>query len=281
MSGAARASVELPHGSVHFRDTGSGDTLVFLHGLLMNGSVWRPVVQRLEQEFRCIVPDLPLGSHSVPLRGDADVSPRGVARLVNDFFEALDVDSITLIGNDTGGAIAQLVASDRPRRLARLILTPCDAYENFLPPAFRYLQLAARIPMASDVLIQSMRVHALRRTPITYGWLSKTPIDPQMLESWIKPALRSGGVRRDAQKLLRGISSRDTIAAAEALKSADIPVLIAWAPEDRYFSLKYGERLARDIPGATFRKIEDSYTLVSLDQPDRTAQLIAEFVRGE
>ena len=279
MSDQTLKSIELPQGTVRYRDSGEGEPLVFLHGLLMNGLIWNSVVEALQTEYRCIVPELPLGGHPVPLRADADVSPLGVARLVGDFLQALDLDAVTLIGNDSGGAIAQLVAAHHSQRLARLILTPCDAYENFLPPAFRYLQLAARIPLAPSVLIQSMRLPGMRRTPIAFGWLAKRRIDAKLLDAWLKPSMTSSGIRRDLTKLLRGISSKDTVAAVETLKSTDLPVLIAWAPEDRFFTMKYGERLAADIPGAKFVTIEDAYALVPLDQPQRTAQLIGEFVR--
>jgi pimeloyl-ACP methyl ester carboxylesterase len=278
MSEQSSRSVELAQGTVRYRDSGAGEPLVFLHGLLMNGLAWGSVPDELEAGFRCVVPELPMGAHPVALRADADVTPLGVAELVADFLAALDLVGVTLIGNDSGGAIAQLVAAHHPGRLARLVLTPCDCYENFLPPAFRYLQVAARIPMASDVLLQSMRVPLLRRTPITYGWLAKRRIDPQLLAAWLAPALGSAEIRRDLKRLLRGVSSKDTLAAAEILSSSDLPVLVAWAPEDRFFAMRYGERLARDIPGARLVRIEDSYTLVALDQPRRTAQVIAEFI---
>jgi pimeloyl-ACP methyl ester carboxylesterase len=279
MTETTSKSVELPQGTVSYRDSGEGEPLVFMHGLLMNGTIWDSVVADLQATYRCIVPELPLGAHPVALRADADVSPLGVAQLVDDFLAALELEAVTLIGNDSGGAIAQLVAAHHPQRLGRLVLTPCDAYENFLPPLFRYLQLAARVPMAPNVLLQGMRIPGVRRTPIAFGWLAKKRIDSKLLDAWLGPAMQSSSVRRDLTKLLRGISSRDTITAVERLKSADLPVLVAWAPEDRFFPMKYGERLARDIPGATLVTIEDSYTLVSLDQPERTSQLIAEFVR--
>jgi pimeloyl-ACP methyl ester carboxylesterase len=280
MSDKTLKSVELPHGTVRYRDSGgAGEPLVFLHGLLMNGLIWNSVVDALATQYRCIVPELPLGGHPVALRADADVSPLGVAKLVGDFLESIDVDAVTLIGNDSGGAIAQLVAAHHPQRLGRLILTPCDCYENFLPPAFRYLQIAARVPMAPGLLIQSMRIPGMRRTPIAFGWLAKRRIDAKLLDAWLKPSMQNADIRRDLTKLLRGISSKDTVAAVQMLKSTELPVLVAWAPEDRFFTLKYGERLAADIPGAKFVTIEDSYALVPLDQPERTAQLIGEFVR--
>lgn len=271
-------SAELPQGTVSFHDSGSGEAIVFLHGLLMAGSLWQEVVGRLDGSYRCIAPDLPLGAHHVPLRPDADTSPLGVAQLVADLLDELDVDSVTLVGNDTGGAIAQMVAACHPRRIGRLVLTNCDAYENFLPPLFRYLQLAAWVPGVSDLTIQSMRIKLLRRAPLAFGLLSKGRLDDDLLDSWIQPALHEGGIRRDARKLLRGVRPRDTLAAARTLQSFGRPTLIAWAPEDRVFGIRYGNRLAADIPRATLEPIEDSLTLVPIDQPERTASLIADFV---
>jgi len=114
-----------------------------MHGLLVDGRLWRKVVPRLEGDFRCIVPDWPLGSHVRALRPDADLSPPGLARIVADLMEALDLDGVTLVGNDTGGAISQLVATRHRERLARLVLTPCDAFEVFPPALFKPLVWAA------------------------------------------------------------------------------------------------------------------------------------------
>jgi pimeloyl-ACP methyl ester carboxylesterase len=235
MTTTSMTAVELPQGTVLYDDRGSGEILVFLHGLLMAGSVWDEVVRRLEPSFRCIVPELPFGAHTIPLRRDADVSPPGVARLVADMLEAIDVDSVTLIGNDTGGAIAQLVAAYDPERIGRLVLTNCDAYRNFLPRIFSYLQLVARIPITSDLAIPSMRIKPLRRTPMAFGWLWKR-LDDDLLDCWLGPALRVAAIRRDARKLLAGINSSTTVEAAKQLRSFDKPALIAWAPEDRVSS---------------------------------------------
>jgi pimeloyl-ACP methyl ester carboxylesterase len=280
ISDAPYKTVDLPQGTVRYRESGAGEPLVFVHGLLMSGLVWDQVADALSGEFRCILPEFPLGSHTIPLRAGADCSPLGVAKLADDFMQALDLKAVTLIGNDSGGAISQMVAAHHPERLGRLVLTPCDCYENFLPPAFRYLQLAARVPLMPDLLVQSMRIPGMARTPIAFGWLGKRRIAPELLAAWLGPPMKDRGIRRDLTALLRKISAKDTLAAVEILKSTELPVLVAWAPEDRFFTMKYGERLVRDIPGARLEKIEDSYTLVGLDQPKRTAQLIAEFVHG-
>ena len=272
--------VRLPQGTIRYRDTGAGKPLVFVHGLLVDGTLWRKVTPLLEGEFRCVVPDLPLGSHRVPMSPDADLSPAGVARIVADFIAALNLEDVTLIGNDTGGALCQLVATEHPARLGRLVLTPCDAYENFLPPFFRPMQYAARVPGLLTALLQTARLGAVQRSPLGFGLLiSRDSIDPQVIDSWLRPFFSNRGVRRDVIKFLRAISNRYTLEAAERLRDFDRPALIAWAPDDRFFKLIYGERLAAAIPDARLVRIEDSRTFVSEDQPERLAELIRGFVR--
>jgi pimeloyl-ACP methyl ester carboxylesterase len=273
-------TVQLDAGPVHYRDSGSGPPIVFAHGLLVDGRLWRKVTPLLEDRFRCIVPDLPLGSHREPMNPDADLSPPGVARIVADFMAALDLEDVTLVGNDTGGAISQLVATRHPERLGRLVLTPCDAYENFLPPFFRPLQYAAKVPGLLTAVMQSTRIRAVRGSPLGFGLLiSPDAIDTEVLNSWVRPYLGNAGVRRDTIKFLKAISNRYTLEAAERLRDFDRPTLIAWAPEDRFFKFRYAERLADAIPKARLVRIENSRTFVSEDQPERLAKEIAAFAR--
>jgi pimeloyl-ACP methyl ester carboxylesterase len=272
-------SASVPAGTIHYRDTGSGPPIVFAHGLLVDGRLWRKVTPLLDDRFRCIVPDLPLGSHREPMRPDADLTPPGVARILADLMAALDLDDVTLVGNDTGGAISQLVATRHPERLGRLVLTPCDAYENFLPPFFRPLQYAAKVPGLLTAMMQSTRIRAVQRGPLGFGLLiSPEAIDPEVLDSWVRPYLSNAGVRRDTVRFLRSISNRYTLEAAERLSDFDRPVLIAWAPEDRFFKFRYAERLAAAIPDCRLVRIENSRTFVSEDQPGRLAEEIASFV---
>ncbi len=272
-------TVRLDAGPIGYRESGSGPVIVFAHGLLVDGALWRKVTPLLEDRFRCVVPNLPLGSHRQAMNADADLTPPGVARVLAGFMAALDLDDVTLVGNDTGGAICQLVATRHPERLGRLVLTPCDAYENFLPPFFRPLQYAARVPGLLTALMQPTRIRAVQRSPLGFGLLiSPDALDPGVVDSWVRPYLTDPGVRRDTIKFLRSISNRYTLEAAERLRSFDRPTLIAWAPEDRFFKFKYAERLAAAIPDARLVRIEGSRTFVSEDQPERLAQEIASFV---
>ena len=272
--------VRLPQGTIRYRESGSGEPIVFMHGLLVNGLLWRKVVPLLEADFRCIVPDLPLGAHLEPMDSDADLSPPGLAAIVDEFIGSLGLDQATLVANDTGGAIAQITAANHPERIGRLVLTNCDAFENFLPPAFRPLQWTARVPGLLTVALQGMRFDLLRRrSPMAFGWLIKHDLSGAPLEEWMRPFLSTRETRRDTVKVLRGIHPRYTMEAAERLRSSDRPTLIAWAEEDRFFKISFAERLAANIPGARLERIPDSYTFVSEDQPERLAELISSFSR--
>ena len=269
------ASVELSAGTLRYAERGTGRPIVFVHGFLVDGALWDDVVAQLAGSYRCIVPDLPLGSHRVAMKADADLSPPGLARLVADLIAALELDDVTLVGNDTGGAICQLVATRHPERLGRLVLTNCDAYENFLPPMFRYLQVAARLPGGLWPLAKTIGFNAVRRAPMGYGWLTKRRVDEALLDRWTEPIRTDPAVRRDAAKLLRGISKRYTIEAAERLGGFDRPALLAWGRDDRFFKPKYAERLAGAIPDSRLEWIDDSAAFVPIDQPARLAELIA------
>lgn len=273
------SEAKLPQGTIHYRETGEGPPIVFAHGLLVDGRLWRKVTPLLEERFRCIAPDLPLGSHITPMNPDADLSPPGLARLIADFLEVLELENVVLVANDTGGAISQITAANHPARIGRLVLTNCDAFENFPPPAFRPLQWGARVPGLLTGLLQGMRFAPMRRLPIAYGWLIKRDFASAPTREWVDPYLSQRAVRRDTVKVLKGIDPRHTLEAAEKLRHFERPVMLAWAVQDRFFKLSFAERLAATIPGASLERIEDSYTFVSEDQPERLAELIARFAR--
>jgi pimeloyl-ACP methyl ester carboxylesterase len=271
--------IKLPEGNIHYREFGEGPPIVFVHGLLVDGRLWRKVTPLLEGNFRCIVPEFPLGSHPEPLNPDADLSPPGLARIVAGFLEGLDLEDVTLVANDTGGAISQITAANHPERIGRLVLTNCDAFENFLPPAFRPMQWAAKVPGGLTAMMAGMRFAPMRRLPNAYGRLIKRDFAGAPTREWVDPYLTDKGIRRDVIKVLKGIDPKFTVEAAEKLRTFDRPTMLAWAVEDRFFKISFAERLAKTINGARLEKIEDSYTFVSEDQPERLAELIAAFAR--
>lgn len=273
--------IELSAGTIRYREKGQGRPIVFVHGLFSNGELWRDVAGALPQEsFRAFMPDWPLGSHPASMKADADLSPSGVARLIGEFLIALDLSDVTLVANDTGGAIAQLLVVDQPERIGRLVLTPSDAFDNFFPPIFRPLQYLARVPGLLTVALQPLRVRALRRLPMAFGWLAKRPIPSDLTDEWLRPFLTDAGIRRDTARLLSAVDPQDTIAAAKRFHSFQSPVLLAWAIEDRLFPIEHGQRLSRLFPNARLEEIPDSYTFVPIDQPARLASLLREFAES-
>jgi pimeloyl-ACP methyl ester carboxylesterase len=235
-------------------------------------------VARLSPQFRCIALDLPLGSHTLPMP-EADLTPHGLADLIADALEALALEQVTLVGNDTGGALCQMVVTRRPERVGQLVLTSCDYRDNFPPRMFRYFKPAAAVPGAMKLLMLPMRLRALRRLPLAFGWLVKRPIDRQAEDSYLLAGMTIPGVERDLKRVVKGIDTRYTNEAADRLGEFDKPALIAWSRDDRFFKPAHAQRLAQDLPNARLEWIENARSLSPEDEPGQLAELIADFVR--
>ena len=271
--------VSVRQGDLRCHDTGSGPPLVFVHGLLVNANLWREVVARLGTGFRCVTLDLPLGSHLTPMGPGAELSPPALGDLIADAVEALGLEDATLVGNDTGGALSQIAVTRRPERIGRLVLTSCDAFENFPPALFRPLKLLGRAPGAIPAVLAPLRLRRARRLPIAFGWLTNRPIEPRAEDSYVYPSLEEPAVRRDVARVLLGLDPRHTLEAAERLRSFDRPALVAWSAEDRFFPREHAERLAALLPQGRLEWVEGARTFSPEDRPDRLAELIGAFAR--
>lgn len=272
--------IELSAGTIEYEDTGGGGpVVVLLHGVMMGASLWRDVVAELAPRYRCVVPTLPLGSHRHPLRADVDRSSAGMTRLVAEFLERLDLADVTLVGNDTGGVFAQLLAVSEPDRIGRLVLSSCDAFDNY-PPGLpgRVSRLAAMLPGGLVMAAQAVRFGPLRRLPLTFGWMAKRPIPTEVFAGWLRPWRTRSEIRHDVGAFLRTVRPADTLAAAERLGEFDRPALIVWASEDKVMPPEHGRRLAELLPDARLVEIGDSYTMIPEDQPVEFARHIDEFV---
>jgi pimeloyl-ACP methyl ester carboxylesterase len=276
--GPAR-TIEVSEGRIRAHVTGEGPAIVFVHGALVNANLWRKVVPRLDGYTRVTL-DLPLGSHLEPMPADADLSPPSLALMVAEGIEGLDLDEVTVVGNDTGGALTQLLAVRRPDRLARLVLTSCDAFDNFPPRFFRIVLAPAQIPGAVPIVFGGMRLRPMRRLPIAYGWLSNEPIEREAEDSFVLPVLTRRGIRRDLRKVLGGLDPKYTLDAAARLTAFDKPVLIAWSTDDRFFPPAHAERLAKVLPNARLERIDGARTFSPEDRPERLAEAIGSFVQA-
>ena len=273
--------IELSGGTIEYEDTGGdGPVLVLLHGVAMDGSLWRNVVAELRSDHRCVVPTIPLGAHRRPMRPDADLSILAIVRLVAEFLEKLDLRGVTLVGNDWGGA-QLLVSEGLDERVGRLVLASCEAFDNY-PPGIpgRALAQAARIPGGLYLAFQSLRLRSLRRLPTTWGWMSKNPVPDQVMDEWFRPLQTQREVRRDLRKYATSIPPKKVLLEwAERLRSFDRPALVMWAEEDRVMPREHGRRLAELFPRGQLVEIPDSYTLIPEDQPGELARAIRGFVR--
>jgi pimeloyl-ACP methyl ester carboxylesterase len=280
------SQIELSAGTVDYTDTGGdGPVLVLLHGLMMDASLWDGVIADLDSDHRCVAPTLPLGAHRHPMRPGADLSLPGIARLVAEFCDRLGLEDVTLVGNDTGGALVQLLMADGGLLApGRVVLASCDAFDNF-PPGLtgRALVASGRLsPGMFGLFMQQMRLRPVRRLPIAFGWLTKR--GDASAARWMRPVLTQAGIRRDTVRVLRACRAAAgaglLAATAERLPDFKYPALVVWATEDRVMPPEHGSRLASLIPGGRLVEVADSYTLIPLDQPARFAEAVREFTRS-
>ena len=273
--------IGLSAGTIDYADTGGGGpVLVLLHGLMMDASLWDGPIADLSADHRCVAPTLPLGAHQRAMDATADLSLPAIARLVAEFCDRLDLQDVTLVGNDTGGALVQLLMSGGAARVGRVVLVSCEAFGNF-PAGLtgRTLALAGKLPPAMfGLLMQQMRLRAFRRLPIAFGWLTKR--GDGATRRWMNPVMTRPEIRRDTVRMLRAAAfdSRALLRAAESLPRFSHPALVVWASGDRVMPPEHGRRLAELIPQGRLAEVADSYALVPLDQPGKLAQIIREFI---
>lgn len=242
--------IALSQGVLHYRDHGSGPCIVFVHGLFVNSSVWDRLIPLLDGR-RCLLLDLPLG------------------------IKQLKLQDVTVVGNDTGGALCQILCANYPELVDRLVLTNCDSFEHFPPFLFRLsYRLGGHVPGLIVGVDQALRRQFLRRAGLAAIPVTMRPLPDEQLISWFA-ALRNPHIRADLQAVLRGISPQHTLAAADRLKTYDRPALIAWGTRDRLFRVSHAQRLAATLPNARLELIDNARTYVQVDQPTKLAELIS------
>ncbi|HEV7482823.1 MAG TPA: alpha/beta hydrolase [Solirubrobacterales bacterium] len=270
-----RKEIDLPAGRIRYREAGSGKPIVFVHGYLVDGRLWGGVVDRLSDRFRCLAPDWPIGAQQIAMKPDADLTPPGVAATIASFLEALDLEDVTIVGNDSGGAMSQILVTRHPERVGRLVLTNCDTYENFPPGIFKAMPPLAKLPGGMTLLSLPFRSGAIARA--AFKPFTRKPIPAELVASWMAPGLNDPGVRHDLKKVTVDMHKRYTLAAAEKLRGSQLPILFTWAPGDKLFPISGAERLAGEAGNARVVEIADAGTFVALDQPQRLSEEIAAF----
>lgn len=275
-------TVDLPHGTVSYRVAGPEGShaapVVFVHGFLVNGSLWSKTAEALATAgVRSYAPDWPLGSHTIALGPAADQSPRGVAGQIASFLEALELRDVTLVGNDTGGAICQFLLDGAATRIGRVVLTNCDAFDNFPPPPFGLLFKSFRNATVIPALLAPMRSTVLRHSPAGFGLLVNEPLDAAQTRAWIEPCLTDAGVRDDVARFARKVDPHDLLTASNRLGTFGGPALLVWGARDRFFKLDFARRLRDVFADARLVEVANGRTFIPHDHPARLAQEIASF----
>lgn len=267
-------AVTLSTGTIHYEKSGPDGSrpIVFIHGYAMGASLWQGLTKRLSGwGSLCLAPTWPLGAHTEPMRRRGDLTMEGIAAMVGEFLEALALEDVILVGNDTGGAIAQLVATTSPERLGALVLTSCDAFEHFPPPILKPLIAAAKFAPTFRAAAEPLRTRIARRR--AYGALAHADID-HLAAEWVKPSLSDARIREDLRHFTASLNRQTTIDAGARLPQFTKPALIAWSADDGFFPVQDGRRLAAALPNSRFELIEHARTFSMIDQPDVLAELI-------
>ncbi|GHF46663.1 MULTISPECIES: alpha/beta fold hydrolase [Streptomyces] len=272
-------NVELPAGVVEYDVTGSGPAVVLLHGLLMDHTVWDRVLPLLPEGFSYVRPVLPLGSHRRPMKAGADLTLRGQVRLVADFLDALGPDDVTLVHSDWGGALF-LTAHGLDRRVARMIILPCEAFDNF-PPGLpgKVLTLAVRVPGGLSLGARQLRVARLRRLPVLLGLMARRPLPDDLVHGWTRPFLDDARIRRDLLAYCRGpFDKPGLVRDTEALRRFTGEALVLWSPDNRVMPPAHGRRLAALLPAGRYAEVPGAYVLSMLDEPEAVAREMGTFL---
>ncbi len=273
------AELALAQATIEYQEFGPQDSahppVLFVHGILVNGGLWREVADSLARRgYRCIVPTLPLGSHTIPVSDAAALSLPGVAQIINDAIVALDLSDVTLVGSNTGGGLCQLVVDAHPERIGRLVLTNCDAFDKCPPFPFDLAFRLLRGPISIRALFGLMRLRALRSSAAGFGLLISRP-DPDLTAAWLRPCLTDTRICRDLAALLRDVATADLTDVAGRLPRFTKPVTLVWGQGDRVFTPGLGRRLAGVFSNAKLIEVPDAKTFVSLDNPEAVIDAIA------
>jgi pimeloyl-ACP methyl ester carboxylesterase len=255
-SSTIRRSVEIPSGHISYLEQGSGPVALFVHGVLLNSYLWRHQLAGLSDIRCCIAVDL-LAHGDTEIAPDQDVSVTANAKMLKEFLDALKIDQVDLVGNDSGGGIAQIFAALNPERVRSLTLTDCDTHDNWPPEAFKpFLAMAAAggLPGALNAMLSDKQVY---RSAGALGPAYEHPeqVSDDIIEKYLCPLVRSEQRTRDLQRFLAAFDNSHTVAIREQLNGLQAPTLIVWGTDDVYFDLKWSHWLAGNIPG-TRRRVE-------------------------
>lgn len=275
---AKRRFVETSFGRIAYVSMGAGPHAVFLHGVPLNGYHWRGQLERLAGERTCIAVDL-LGLGATEPAPGCDVSFPSQSRMVIEFLDKLGVGSFDLVANDSGGAIAQLIAVANPRRLRSLVLTNCDAHDNWPPPAFMPAFVLAKTGRLADAMAGLLTNIGLARSDLGLGTAYENPehLTPELVSAYIAPLIATPERRALLNQYVGAMDPAQTVAIEAELAKITAPTLIVWGADDAFFPLKWAHWLKERIPGATrVVELQGSRLFFPEERPEYSSRLIAE-----
>jgi pimeloyl-ACP methyl ester carboxylesterase len=255
-SSPTRRSVQTASGRISYTEQGAGPVALFVHGVLLNGRLWRHQLAHLSDIRRCIAIDL-LAHGDTEIAPDQDVSVTANANMLKEFLDALKIEQVDLVGNDSGGGIAQIFAASYPERVRSLTLTDCDAHDNWPPEAFKPFLATAAAGGLRRTLDAMLSDKSIYRSPQALGPAYEHPerLNDDSIEKYLRPLVRSEQRTRDLQRFLAAFDNKHTLAIEARLKTLKAPTLIVWGTDDVYFDVKWSRWLAETIPGAR-RRVE-------------------------
>jgi pimeloyl-ACP methyl ester carboxylesterase len=251
-----RRSVQTASGLISYREQDTGPVALFVHGALLNGYLWRHQLANLSDIRCCIAVDL-LAHGETEIAPDQDVSVTANARMLKEFLDALEVDQVDLVGNDSGGGIAQIFAALYPERVRSLTLTNCDVHDNWPPEAFKPFLTMAAAGGLGGTLNAMLSDKSIYRSAQALGPAYEHPerLSDDSIEQYLRPLVRTEQRTRDLQRFLAAFDNKHTLAIEGRLKALRAPTLIAWGTDDVYFHENWSRWLAETIPG-TRRRVE-------------------------
>jgi pimeloyl-ACP methyl ester carboxylesterase len=255
-SSPTKHTVQTASGRISYTEQGTGPVALFVHGVLLNGYLWRHQLEDLSDIRRNIAVDL-LAHGDTEISPDQDVSVTANARMLKQFLDALKIDQVDLVGNDSGGGIAQIFAALYPERVRSLTLTNCDTHDNWPPEAFKPFLAMAAAGGLRGTLDAMLADKSIYRSPKALGPAYEHPdrLSNESIETYLRPFVRTDQRTRDLERFLAAFDNKHTLAIEGRLKTLKAPTLIVWGTDDIYFDVKWSHWLADNILG-TRRRVE-------------------------